>query len=169
MVIKLGWVIFFWLKIYISINSIWYYLENLMAKTEKNIFTLTIPSDSMHLVKVDKLCTKVINACGMNESDGDDFAIAVTEIVNNAIHHGNKNDKNKHVYINIRILESNLEAIIRDEGNGFNPEQIGDPLDPQNLMKESGRGIFLIEKLTDSLDFKFSENGTEIIITKEIK
>jgi len=140
-----------------------------MANSENKVFTRTIPSDSMHLVKVDKLCTKVIKACGMNESDGDDFAIAVTEIVNNAIHHGNKNDKDKKVFINIRIKNSNLEASIKDEGTGFNPEHIGDPLDPQNLMKESGRGIFLIEKLTDSLNYNFSENGTEIIITKEIK
>ena len=140
-----------------------------MASTENNNFTLTIPSDSVHLGKVDKLCTEVIQLCEMNESDGDDFAIAVTELVNNAIHHGNKNDINKNVFINIRIKESNLEASIRDEGDGFNPDQIGDPLDPQNLMKESGRGIFLIKKLTDSLDYNFSQKGTEIIITKSIR
>ena len=126
-------------------------------------------SESVHLDKVDKLCTKAINACGMNESDGDDFAIAVTEIVNNAIHHGNKNNKEKKVFVNIRILESKLEANIKDEGNGFKPEQVGNPLDPQNLMKESGRGIFLIKQLTDSFDINFSKNGTEIIITKNIQ
>ena len=140
-----------------------------MAKSGNKVFSLTIPSDSMHLVKVDNCCTKAIKACGMNESDGDDFAIAVTEIVNNAIHHGNINNKEKKVYINIRIVKSKLEASIKDEGNGFNPDQIGNPLDPQNLMKESGRGIFLIKQLTDSLDFKFSDNGTEIIITKNIQ
>ena len=140
-----------------------------MTKSEDKVFSLTIPSDSVHLVKVDKCCTRAINACGMNESDGDDFAIAVTELVNNAIHHGNNNDKDKKVYINIRILKSKLEANIKDEGNGFNPENIGNPLDPQNLMKESGRGIFLIRQLTDSLDINFSDNGTEIIITKNIQ
>jgi serine/threonine-protein kinase RsbW len=62
-----------------------------------------------------------------------------------------------------------LEAHIKDQGQGFNPDQIGDPLDPQNLMKESGRGIFLIKKLTDSLDFNFTDSGTEIIISKNIK
>lgn len=140
-----------------------------MTNQDNKIFSLTIPSDSVHLIKVDKLCTKAIKACGMNESDGDDFAIAVTEIVNNAIHHGNKNNKEKKVYINIRIQESKLEANIKDEGNGFNPDHIGNPLEAQNIMKESGRGIFLIKQLTDSIDFKFSETGTEIIITKNIK
>ena len=140
-----------------------------MAKSGDKIFSLTITSDSVYLVKVDNLCTKAIKACGMNESDGDDFAIAVTEIVNNAIHHGNNNNIEKKVYINIRIVKSKLEASIKDEGNGFNPDQIGNPLDPQNLMKESGRGIFLIKQLTDSLDFNFSDNGTEIIITKNIQ
>jgi serine/threonine-protein kinase RsbW len=140
-----------------------------MTISDNKTFSLTIQSDSVHLVKVDNCCTKAINACGMNESDGDDFAIAVTEIVNNAIHHGNNNNKDKKVYINIRILQSKLEANIRDEGNGFNPEHIGNPLDPQNLMKESGRGIFLIKQLTDGFDINFSESGTEIIITKNIK
>ncbi len=140
-----------------------------MTKTNKNAFSLTIPSDSVNLNKVDKLCTKAIITCGMNESDGDDFAIAVTEIVNNAIHHGNKNNKEKKVTINIRILESKLEAHIKDEGSGFNPEQIGNPLDPKNLMKESGRGIFLIKQLTDGVDYNFTDKGTETIITKIIK
>jgi len=140
-----------------------------MAIHEYKKFSLTITSDSVHLVKVDNLCTRAIKACSMNESDGDDFAIAVTEIVNNAIHHGNNNNIEKKVYINIRIVKSKLEASIKDEGNGFNPDQIGNPLDPQNLMKESGRGIFLIKQLTDSLNFKFSDNGTEIIITKNIQ
>ena len=140
-----------------------------MDKAGKSNFSITISSDSIHLNKVDNLCTKAIKACRMNESDGDDFAIAVTELVNNAIHHGNNNNKDKKVYVNIRILKNYLEASIKDEGNGFNPDHIGDPLDPQNLMKESGRGIFLIKELTDNMDFKFSDKGTEIIITKNIK
>jgi serine/threonine-protein kinase RsbW len=122
----------------------------------------------LFLNKVDNLCTKAIKACGMNDSDGDDFAIAVTELVNNAIHHGNNNNKDKTVYINIRIMENILEARIKDEGNGFNPDLISNPLDPQNLMRENGRGIFLIRKLTDSLDFNFSDRGTELIISKKI-
>ena len=140
-----------------------------MTNSEKDKFTLNIPSDPANLIKVDKLCTKAIDACGMNESDGDDFAIAVTELVNNAIHHGNKNDKDKRVFVIIRILKNKLEANIKDEGNGFNPDQIGNPLDPNNLMKESGRGIFLIKQLTDSIDFNFTNNGTEIIVTKNIQ
>ena len=140
-----------------------------MTNLEKNIFTLDIPSNPANLIKVDKLCTKAINASGMNESDGDDFAIAVTELVNNAIHHGNKNNKDKRVFINIRILNNKLEANIKDEGNGFNPNQIGNPLDPINIMIESGRGIFLIKQLTDSIDFNFTSNGTEIIVTKIIQ
>ncbi|MCK5033692.1 MAG: ATP-binding protein [Calditrichia bacterium] len=139
-----------------------------MTDIEKKTFKLTISSDSANLNKVDNLCTKAIKSCGMNESNGDDFAIAVTELVNNAIHHGNKNNKDKQIFINILIRESKLEAHIKDEGNGFNPDLIGNPLDPDNLMKESGRGIFLIKQLTDSLDFNFTDNGTEIIISKNI-
>jgi len=105
----------------------------------------------------------------MNESDGDDVAIAVTEIVNNAIHHGNLDDINKSVHLIFSIEPDLVRISIRDEGGGFVPDELGDPLAPENLMKESGRGIFLIRTLMNSVDFNFSENGTEVIITKHVK
>ena len=56
-----------------------------------------------------------------------------------------------------------------DEGNGFDPEELKNPLEPENLLNENGRGIFLIKNLMDKLDFKFTDNGTEVIVKKYLK
>lgn len=131
-------------------------------------YSLKIPSSTEYLDKVEKLCVRVTNRVKMNESDADDVAIAVTELVNNAIHHGNKDDQTKFVHLNFAIENNLIRILIRDEGPGFVPEELGDPLAPENLMKESGRGIFLIENLMDSVEFNFTNGGTEVIITKQI-
>jgi serine/threonine-protein kinase RsbW len=140
-----------------------------MTLKKNKDFAITIPSSSAYLEKVDKLCTKVVKQTGLSEDQGNNVAIAVTELVNNAIHHGNKNDESKKVFISFSINRNYLQARIKDEGCGFKPDEIGNPLDPENLMKESGRGIFLIKKLMDSMEFNFTNSGTEVIITKKIK
>jgi len=139
-----------------------------MEDKSHKTFTLEIPSDSVYLAKVEKLSSKVAKIAKLNESDSDDLGIVTTELVNNAIHHGNNDDKRKKVYICFILNSEMIELSIRDEGSGFNPEKLRDPLAPENLMSESGRGIFLIRSLMDSLAFKFDNGGTEVIITKKI-
>jgi len=140
----------------------------MMAENKNKEYTIVIPSDTHYLSKVDTLCTKIVKNAGLNESDGDDVAIAVTELVNNAIKHGNKYDKNKKVLIKFIVESNKIIAIITDSGIGFNPKEVRNPLDPENIMKESGRGLFLIKELMDTLDYKFTNTGTEVITTKKI-
>lgn len=140
-----------------------------MSVKEQKEFSITIPSNSKYLSKVDRLCTKAVKAAGLTEDQGDDVAIAVTELVNNAIHHGNKNIQEKMVLIVFTINDHYLQAKIKDEGKGFKPDEISDPLDPENLMKESGRGIFLIKELMDKIEFEFDSTGTTVIVSKKIK
>jgi serine/threonine-protein kinase RsbW len=83
--------------------------------------------------------------------------IAVTEAVNNAIKHGNANDKSKNVFLSLSLDESMIRFIIRDEGSGFNYENLPDPTAPENIEKLGGRGIFLMKHLSDEVDFK--DNG----------
>ena len=137
-----------------------------MTKIEKKTFTLEIASDTRYLSKVERLSEQVARHAQMDESDGDDLGIVTTELVNNAIHHGNKNDPSK--IVSFTVDDKHLELRIKDQGNGFNPKSLKDPLAPENLMNESGRGIFLIRALMDSLDFEFSDSGTETIVTKNL-
>lgn len=139
-----------------------------MAVIEPQIFELEFSSDTKYLEKVEKLSSKVAHYAHLSESDSDDLGIVTTELVNNAIHHGNKNNPNKSVQIIFSVDQSKIELRIKDQGNGFNPEQLKDPLAPENLLSESGRGIFLIRNLMDGLDFNFTESGTETIVFKNL-
>lgn len=86
--------------------------------------------------------------------------IALTEAVNNAITHGNKLDPNKKVNLNMETTVSDVEFTIKDEGAGFDVNNVPDPTLPENIEKLSGRGIFLMKALADKVDFE--ENGTII-------
>lgn len=80
--------------------------------------------------------------------------IAVTEAVNNAIKHGNKNDKSKNVDLSLMLEETQIRFEIRDFGDGFDYLNLPDPTAPENLEKPGGRGIFLMKNLSDEVSFK---------------
>ncbi len=84
--------------------------------------------------------------------------IAVTESVNNAIVHGNKNDKSKNVQLTLIIEDNTIKFVVKDEGPGFDYQNLPDPTAPENIDKPGGRGIFLMKHLCDEVSFK--ENGT---------
>lgn len=86
--------------------------------------------------------------------------VAVTESVNNAIRHGNKNDKKKNVYLSLSLNEDLIRFIIKDEGAGFDYHNLPDPTAPENIDKPSGRGIFLMKHLSDEVNFK--QEGSEV-------
>jgi serine/threonine-protein kinase RsbW len=89
--------------------------------------------------------------------------IAVTESVNNAIIHGNKQDKEKNVDLALEVADNNIKFTIRDEGEGFDFAHLPDPTAPENLLKVGGRGIFLIQNLADEVAFE--DNGRTIRLT----
>ncbi len=86
--------------------------------------------------------------------------IAVTESVNNAIMHGNQNEKNKNVTLSLKLEEDILKFIVLDEGEGFDYENLPDPTSPENLEKTGGRGIFLMKHLCDEVHFR--NDGKEV-------
>jgi serine/threonine-protein kinase RsbW len=139
-----------------------------MAEKKKKHFELDIKSHSRHLGEVERLSEKVAKYANLNQSDTDDLGIVTTELVNNAIHHGNKNDPTKKVFISFTVNNSKVELRIKDQGCGFDPDELKDPLAPENLLSESGRGLFLIRNLMDGLEYNFTEEGTEIIVYKKI-
>lgn len=140
-----------------------------MASLKPQKFELKFSSDIKYLENVEKLSSKVAQYAKLSESDSDDLGIVTTELVNNAIHHGNNNDPDKFVHIVFTVDQEKIELRIMDQGSGFNPDKLKDPLAPENLLNESGRGIFLIQNLMDGLEFKFSDTGTETIVTKNLQ
>jgi serine/threonine-protein kinase RsbW len=97
--------------------------------------------------------------------------VAVRESVINAIKHGNCNDVRKRVHVEFTALEGKAQpgiAIrVRDEGPGFDPSTLADPLAPENLLKSSGRGIFLMRSFMDEMTFqRAAEGGMEVRMVK---
>ena len=99
-------------------------------------------------------------------------SVAVRESVVNAIKHGNKNDQSKRVFVDFSpVPPTGDELVIRieDEGEGFVPEEVADPLAPENILKSSGRGIFLIRNFMDETVLKKVPGGMEIRMVKKLK
>lgn len=97
------------------------------------------------------------------------IGIAVRESVANAMKHGNKGDETKRVAVEFIAAPadhpSELTILVRDQGEGFDPNEVADPLAPENLLKSSGRGIFLINGLMDEV--QFADGGRELQMRKK--
>jgi serine/threonine-protein kinase RsbW len=97
--------------------------------------------------------------------------VAIRESVINAIKHGNRNDASKHVFVEFETSSNHdvpeLTISVRDQGEGFDPEEIANPLAPENLLKSSGRGIFLIRNFMDHVELQRApQGGMEIRMKK---
>ena len=100
--------------------------------------------------------------------------VAIRESVINAIKHGNRNDATKRVFVEFETASPpdppGLLIRVRDQGEGFDPASLANPLDPENLLKASGRGIFLIRNFMDDVQLQRApEGGMEIRMTKRVQ
>lgn len=135
-------------------------------KSDKNRCELILPSLVENVEKAEEVTELFSRRGSFPESERDSIAIAVTEAVNNAILHGNRQDPAKMVYFTVQLEKDAIRFIVKDEGRGFNPDDVPNPLDPENLLKESGRGIFILKSLMDEVTYDFSKGGTEITMVK---
>ncbi len=103
---------------------------------------------------------------GFSEADRHEVAMAVREIVINAIAHGNAYDPAKRVKLEFELTPAELVIEIQDEGAGFDPNHQPDPLAPENLMRQSGRGMLLARAFMDQIDFYPSPHGTSVRMCK---
>ncbi len=131
-------------------------------------YTITFLSSTEYLDKVEAVTVEISKELQFDSSSADDLSISITEMFNNAVEHGNKNDPKKKVTLTYTRTDSHLIISIRDEGSGFVPEKIKDPLAPENLLAENGRGIYLVRNLMDDLIFNISDQGTEVLLYKRL-
>ena len=95
--------------------------------------------------------------------------MSVRESVTNAIQHGNKLDLSKKVDVCFKVLPDRLSISVRDQGSGFLVDEIPNPLDNDNLLKPSGRGIFYIRTFMDEVEFRtLSQGGMEVYMMKKV-
>jgi len=134
---------------------------------------LQIPSlfDMVDLVQV--LCDRMGQMAAFDEDAIHWIGVAVRESVINAIKHGNREDRAKHVTVEFMLTPhpqpERFTVSVLDQGEGFDPEKLADPLEPDNLLKPCGRGIFLIRNFMDEVRLqRAAEGGMEIRMVKRL-
>ena len=130
--------------------------------------TITTPSSLEYLTNIDDFIEGILRGYGTDESIIADIAISVSELVNNSVSHGNQASENKTVSVSIDRKGDDVSITIQDQGTGFDPDAISNPLDEANLLKDTGRGIFIVKSLMDKIEVKTTAGGTSITITKSI-
>lgn len=133
------------------------------------VYRKEIFSDPELMPEVEQFVLDVAEKIGLNENKFNNISLAVAEAISNSIKHGNKNDKNKKVFIKIEVKNDQMIVTLKDEGTGFDPNTIPDPTKPENILKESGRGVHIMRSLLDDLRFNFTPNGTEIVLIINLK
>tara|TARA_Y100000766_G_scaffold142228_1_gene122319 strand:+ start:3126 stop:3569 length:444 start_codon:yes stop_codon:yes gene_type:complete len=123
---------------------------------------LSFPSKAENLNKVEFLINDICKKLKVNDDYYGNILIALTEAVNNAIHHGNKSNPNKEVSITYNSDGPLLSFTIKDDGPGFDFDNLPDPTDPQNIEKPHGRGVFLMRNLADEIEF--NNDGATVIM-----
>jgi serine/threonine-protein kinase RsbW len=128
---------------------------------------LSITSDLDYLDMVQDVSDKISQSLGFGEDAIYWIGLSVREAVANAIQHGNQNDRNKRVFLRFKVDADRLAISVSDQGKGIEERKIPDPLDPENLLKPGGRGIFFIRSFMDSVSFSnCPEGGSELVMEK---
>lgn len=122
-----------------------------------------IPSIKENVSVVESFIENVGEKIRIEETIYGNVLVSVTEAVNNAIVHGNKEDKNKKVRLGIKQNKKSVRFIVEDEGVGFDHNTLPDPTNPKNIEKVKGRGIFLIKSLSDKTTFKQGGRVVEML------
>jgi len=113
--------------------------------------------------------TQLCKLVGFEDETTHHLTVAVRESIVNAIRHGNAQDESKRVEILFTLTDRSLEVQVKDQGKGFHPEEVPDPLAPENLLKTYGRGIFFMRQFMDEVSYVFpSKGGTVVRMVKNL-
>lgn len=121
---------------------------------------LKLSSNPRNIALVESFVEQVVERYKLSPDVYGNILISLTEAVNNAIIHGNCEDESKTVRIQFRKLKNHLAVRVTDEGRGFDHHSVPDPTAPENLLTVGGRGVFLMQQLSDSVEFH--NNGSTV-------
>ncbi len=125
-----------------------------------NTISIQIPSIVENIRMIESFIDNAKERFDLDEDQYGNIMVAVTEAVNNAIKHGNASNSSKNVFLSLTLNENLLNFIIKDEGSGFEYNNLPDPTAPENIEKPGGRGIFLMKHLSDEVEF--TESGKTV-------
>jgi len=118
--------------------------------------------------EVEAAAEKLAVDAGLDEDERFKVAMSAREAAVNAVLHGNEYDPNKQIAVSLENTGKALIITIADQGKGLDPETLPDPLAPENLLRGTGRGIFLIRSLMDEVHFRQMHPGTELTLVKHL-
>lgn len=139
-----------------------------MAGQQASRITYTLESSLDSVNKVEQTAEQMAKKAGVDEDDLFKVTMAVREAAVNAVLHGNSYDPGKRITASFENTGADLVIRIADQGKGLDPETLPDPLAPENLLRGSGRGIFLIRSFMDEVHFKQLHPGTELTLIKHL-
>jgi serine/threonine-protein kinase RsbW len=138
--------------------------------TESGPIRMSLSSRFENIEMAQHLCGKLLEGRGLPDETRHWILMALREALANAIKHGNGRDLAKRVHLEMNVVDGWLQIRIRDEGAGFDPSKVEDPLAPENRLKTSGRGIFYMKTFMDDVRFSRAEGGgMELILRKNLE
>jgi serine/threonine-protein kinase RsbW len=139
------------------------------SSSETGPIRMSLSSRFENIEMAQHLCGKLLEGWDLNEETTHWILMALREALANAIKHGNGQDLAKRVHLEMDVKDHTLRIRIRDEGTGFDPGAVVDPLAPENRFKTSGRGIFYMKTFMDEVRFSRADGGgMEIVLTKDL-
>jgi serine/threonine-protein kinase RsbW len=128
-----------------------------------------VHSDPEILPELDEYLMNIAKEAGLDEEKFNNLSLSFSEAASNSIKHGNKNDVNKKIKITVKVSDSQMRIIIKDEGKGFDIDEVPDPTKEENILKDNGRGIHIMRSFLEGLSYNFTPEGTETILVLNLK
>ena len=138
-----------------------------MNPTVERQLHLTIGSRFENIELVQMTIDETLRESGASEEQRHWIGLAVREAVANAIKHGNRQDPSRQVEVEFALTGGDMEIRVSDEGPGFDPDAVKDPLAPENKFRADGRGIFYMKKFMDEVRYAFRPSGGTIVVLRK--
>ena len=139
-----------------------------MKETRVEPVTLSMSSAFENIELAQFVCEYVLRGRALDPDDSHAISMALREALANAMKHGSAGDPAKRVTVRMEVEADVFRMSIADEGGGFAPQAVADPLAPENRLKTSGRGIFYMRSFMDDVRYDFSRGGTQVVLEKKL-
>lgn len=136
---------------------------------KQTVFRLTLHSNPKQIRRVETFLHKINRVADLDEIELHKLMVSLTEAVNNAIVHGNKLNEMKKVVVRCKLLPDWLVVSVTDEGRGFKLDKVRNPLRKKNLLRDSGRGIFLMRTLMNKVEYEIGTSGVEVRLWLDLR
>ena len=135
--------------------------------SEEQEFSISVGSHFEYIDLIQVVVDDALGRFGLDDDSRHWVGIAIREAVVNAIKHGNRQDPDKEVEVELSIAGDEAVIRVHDSGEGFDPETVEDPLAPENLLKPNGRGIFYMKSFMDEIEYDARPGGGTVVTLRK--